>query len=89
VPPDIDSHDALSPFGRLLKRRTGSEDAANLSFAPSFGAVTESVRTSCIVRKTLAGCAPGYEIYKIGAKDDASEPHQKRTKCKITLGNRR
>jgi hypothetical protein len=40
------------------------------------------------VRKTLAGCAPGYEIYKLARKIDASEPHQKRTKFKITLGNR-
>jgi hypothetical protein len=72
----------------LEKRRTGSQDTANLSFAPPFGAVTENVWTSCIVRKTLAGCAPGYEIYKLARSFDASEPHQKRTKCKITLRNR-
>jgi len=60
---------------------------ANISFALPFGAVTEYVWTSCIARKTLAGCAPGYEIYKLG-RGDASEPHQKRTKCKITLRNR-
>ena len=88
-PPDIASQDVLSPLRRFEKRRTGSEVRANESFALPSGAVTEYVWTSCIVRKTLAGCAPGYEIYKLGRRSDASEPHQKRTKCKITLGKRR
>ncbi len=59
-----------------------------MSFTLFSGAVAENVWTRCMVRKTLAGCAPGYEIYKLG-RGDASEPHQKRTKCKITLRNRR
>jgi hypothetical protein len=64
VPPDINSDDARTPFGRLLKRRTGLKSKAN-GFALSFCAVTEDVWTSCILRKTLAGCAPGCEIYKL------------------------
>ena len=36
-----------------------------MSFAASLGAVSDYVWTSCIVRKTLAGCAPGYEIYEL------------------------
>jgi hypothetical protein len=36
-----------------------------MAFAMGLCPVTETVWTSCILRKTLAGCAPGYEIYEL------------------------
>ena len=74
MPPDLDSNDAATPCRRLLKRRSGFMNMANESFAMFIGAVTEDIWTKCILRKTLAGCAPGYEINVHGAQTIADEP---------------